>query len=201
MVPIGRELERLLAVLIAGLAIYLGFRLFYLAAEKQGELRVSGKQFSLRLADVAPGIYFALFGSAVLVLSLFSRVDVSQSSVEEGPSGKRSVQSRGIASEAIPLGSLDYTKPYGRTFAGGKEPQFQELLATRAVLASALNDGSTSLWRQDAIDMLRKKIGSIVSEKQYVELLSNARSPEQLFVFLESYVPYFVLRNSSPQAR
>lgn len=201
MLLIGRELERLLTVLIAGLAVYLGFRLFYLAAEKQGELRVSGKQFSLRLADVAPGIYFALFGSAVLVFSLLSRVDFSQSSVEVTPSVKRSVQSRAIASDSIALGNPDYTKPYGRTFASGKESQFRELLAARELLASSLNNDSTALWRQDAIDILRKKVGATVSEKQYVELLSDARTPEQLLVFLESYLPYFVLRNSSPQAQ
>ena len=58
---------RILVVIIAGFAIYFGYKLFYLVAERQGKLKISGKDNSLELEDVGPGIFFAAFGTIILV--------------------------------------------------------------------------------------------------------------------------------------
>jgi hypothetical protein len=61
---------RIIVVLISGLSIYLGYRLFYLVTERQGKLKIKDKDTSITLGDVGPGIFFALFGTIVLVFVL-----------------------------------------------------------------------------------------------------------------------------------
>ena len=72
---------RIIIVLISGMSIYFGYKLFYLVTERQGTLKIEGKEATLSLQDVGPGIFFALFGSIVLIATLatqpyseFSRV-------------------------------------------------------------------------------------------------------------------------------
>lgn len=70
-----RELERILIVLSGAMCIYLGYRLFYIATEKQGKMIVEqGKSFTLTLSDVAPGVYFAGLGTTLLVVSMLNNV-------------------------------------------------------------------------------------------------------------------------------
>lgn len=62
------------------LSIYCGYRLFYISKEKQGELRVkTGANTELSMSDVAPGIFFALFGAAILVFCLLNGVTIKPS--------------------------------------------------------------------------------------------------------------------------
>jgi hypothetical protein len=50
------------------LSIYLGYKLFAIATQEQGEFTArTGKTGSLSLKRVAPGVFFALFGAAVLI--------------------------------------------------------------------------------------------------------------------------------------
>lgn len=75
-----RMLERIIAVLIGGLAIYLGYRLFFhLPFERshEGELQLPGVK--IVLSRVGPGVFFAAFGSLVLYYSLTEEVKVSRS--------------------------------------------------------------------------------------------------------------------------
>lgn len=51
--------------------IFLGYKLFSIATERQGEFNLqSGRNQSLQLNQVAPGIFFALFGAIIIVASL-----------------------------------------------------------------------------------------------------------------------------------
>jgi hypothetical protein len=74
-----RFLERMLAVAIGGLAIYLGYRLFSLVpVSKDSEGRVNlSKDFSIVLSRVGPGVFFALFGAFVTGISLYKSVVVN----------------------------------------------------------------------------------------------------------------------------
>lgn len=55
----GRDIERIIIVLTAGLSIYLGYRLFHIATKTQGELSAKfDKKYNITLKDLAPGIYF-----------------------------------------------------------------------------------------------------------------------------------------------
>ena len=73
-----RFIERITAVLIGGIAIYLGYRLF----DKVPEQRDSGGKvklpwdISVVLTRVGPGIFFALFGAATVSLALFRPVEM-----------------------------------------------------------------------------------------------------------------------------
>lgn len=68
----GIVIVRSIVALGGVLCIYWGYRLFYIATEKQGQLSVStGEHQSLQLQDVAPGVFFALFGAIILIVSLF----------------------------------------------------------------------------------------------------------------------------------
>lgn len=66
-----RGFERLLVVLFGGMSLWLGYRLFMngvlIAQTASGEFRSA----KIQLTKVGPGIFFALFGTAVISISLF----------------------------------------------------------------------------------------------------------------------------------
>lgn len=64
---------RVLIVIGGILSIYFGYRLFYIDKQTQGDLQIKkGETYELRLRDVAPGVFFALFGALVLTFSLIN---------------------------------------------------------------------------------------------------------------------------------
>jgi hypothetical protein len=73
-----RMFERIIAVLIGGFSIYLGYRLFFhLPFERskdKGELELPGVK--IVLSRVGPGVFFALFGTLVLYYSMTNPVKV-----------------------------------------------------------------------------------------------------------------------------
>ncbi len=74
-----RSLERLLGILIGGLSIYLGYRLFMnLPARREGEGQIKLWDLSIVLSRVGPGVFFALFGALVVGLSLYHGVSVER---------------------------------------------------------------------------------------------------------------------------
>src|SRR5947208_2112637 len=66
----GRILERLLIALVGGVCVVLGWKLFSLPLEHDGEADVRHRNFRLTLKRIGPGVFFALFGAAVLTTSL-----------------------------------------------------------------------------------------------------------------------------------
>jgi hypothetical protein len=71
-----RGFERLAAVLIGGLAIYLGYRLFSLAPKEKvatGTVTLPGG-IKVNLSRVGPGAFFALVGGILIGNSLLSPV-------------------------------------------------------------------------------------------------------------------------------
>ena len=68
-----RGIERIVIVLGGSLSIFLGYRLFINLPEKSdqsGEIKLPGN-ISIYLSRVGPGVFFSLFGVAVLVASLY----------------------------------------------------------------------------------------------------------------------------------
>jgi hypothetical protein len=84
MVIIFRMVERILGVLIGGVLIYFGYRLFLSLAGKRGRENGSGA-FSfaggnkIKLSKVGPGVFFALFGAGLIVFSLVKPVSLTVS--------------------------------------------------------------------------------------------------------------------------
>ena len=72
-----RAFERILDSAIGGLSIYLGYRLFLKLPGKtdsQGKFILPGN-ISIYLSRVGPGVFFALFGAAVIAMSLHNAID------------------------------------------------------------------------------------------------------------------------------
>jgi hypothetical protein len=83
MVIILRMVERILGVLIGGVLIYFGYRLFLSLAGKRerdhgaGEFSLAGNK--IKLSRVGPGVFFALFGAGLIVFSLVKPVSLTVS--------------------------------------------------------------------------------------------------------------------------
>lgn len=74
-----RSFERILDAAIGGISIYLGYRLFLKLPDKtdsQGKIILPGN-ISIYLSRVGPGVFFALFGAAVIALSLHHSIQYS----------------------------------------------------------------------------------------------------------------------------
>jgi hypothetical protein len=86
--------ERLIGVLIAGMCVLLGYRLFMKLPEKtdsEGKIVLPGG-INIWLSRIGPGAFFALFGTLVVAISF-------KSAVEMKTHGKESTQElRGMAS-------------------------------------------------------------------------------------------------------
>lgn len=73
-----RFLERIIAVLIGGMTIYLGFRLFLAVPEQRDS---AGKvvlpwDTSIVMTRIGPGVFFALFGVIAVSLALLRPLDI-----------------------------------------------------------------------------------------------------------------------------
>lgn len=73
-----RMVERVLAVGIGGISIYLGFRLFALMPDMStgdADIKLPGG-VSILLSRVGPGVFFSLFGAVIASLSLYKPVEL-----------------------------------------------------------------------------------------------------------------------------
>jgi hypothetical protein len=97
-----RFAERFLAVIIGGLAIYFGYRLFLSlpqSTDAEGRFKLPWNT-SIVLSRVGPGVFFALFGSLIVGCSFF-----------------RSIQYR----EGPPARTVNQGSTPSREFAGSKQ--------------------------------------------------------------------------------
>ncbi len=77
-IAIAAIFYRIVTVLSGFAFAYLGFRLFCLGiSSKAGELKATFGENGLILRQVAPGIYFALFGTVIVGISIYRGVDIS----------------------------------------------------------------------------------------------------------------------------
>lgn len=71
-----RMLERMLAVGVGGMSVYLGFRLFALMPDKPvggADIKLPGG-VSILVSRIGPGVFFSLFGAAIVSISLHSQI-------------------------------------------------------------------------------------------------------------------------------
>ena len=71
-----RFAEKLLALLGALLCVYLGYRLFVKGVSGEASLKAEHNKFKVQLLNAAPGIFFALFGMAILGLSVWRQTNL-----------------------------------------------------------------------------------------------------------------------------
>jgi hypothetical protein len=89
-----RFMERLTAVLFGGLLVWLGYRLFLEIPTKSnsaGEFTLPGGT-AIHITRVGPGVFFSLFGTAILIMSYMHPVDFKQ-----GPSAGSGSSTAGAA--------------------------------------------------------------------------------------------------------
>jgi len=86
-----RFAERITAVLIGGLAIYLGYRLFVSVPElkdSDGNFKLPWN-ISIVMTRVGPGVFFALFGTAAVCLSLLRPLNINPDTGSATYAGER----------------------------------------------------------------------------------------------------------------
>ncbi|WP_154072216.1 hypothetical protein [Bradyrhizobium erythrophlei] len=124
-----RSAERLLVAGGGIVALVLGYRLFAQTESHDAamEARV-GKSYLLRLQRVGPGIFFALFGSALLAVVMYSNVDISFPTVQKTSTTPATVSN-------VHFGAETY---------GSATPQTRALLYARSlqILADAASFGN-----------------------------------------------------------
>lgn len=76
MMTIMRMAERLIGVLIGGMCVFLGYRLFMALPDKTdsaGKIILPGG-IDIKLSRIGPGVFFALFGISVVISSHYNAV-------------------------------------------------------------------------------------------------------------------------------
>jgi hypothetical protein len=63
-------LERLLTIITGLASIYFGYKLFSVAIDNTGRLEGEWLKWKLKLHNIAPGVFFAIFGSAIIIASV-----------------------------------------------------------------------------------------------------------------------------------
>ncbi len=82
-----RAMERIIAIGVAGICIYLGYRLFIKLpeqADSSGKVILPGN-ISIYLSRVGPGAFFALFGAIVIGYSVHNLLTINQTTSETAP--------------------------------------------------------------------------------------------------------------------
>jgi hypothetical protein len=96
-----RILERIIGVVIGGFSIYFGYRLF-LAVKATGEGTAEVKlpgDVTVMLCRIGPGVFFALFGTAVVGASLVYPVRYRETEKVDGTIVKREKEISGVGEE------------------------------------------------------------------------------------------------------
>ena len=68
---------KVIPMLIGGMSVYLGYRLFILGVTGQASLSISNKNVSGQLLNAAPGLFFALAGIAANIAAVWKGVNIS----------------------------------------------------------------------------------------------------------------------------
>jgi hypothetical protein len=205
LLPALRDVDRLAITVVAGVSIVLGYRLFSLVTERQGRLQLEGKSISVKASDFAPGIFFALFGAAVLVTNLILATS-GRTSVVEDIAANGSVKSRTTSSEYRNLNEvgavgsdipdIDYDNINGRIFdsAGNRNgaKDYVKLVFFRNLLRSTpANEDYKRYWKTTALQEIKTDILPMIIDEPFQKMTAKAGSVDQLHTILSSYVPYY----------
>ena len=146
-VSLFRGAERLIIVGGAILALYLGYRLFVAGVVNKQSGEFSGKSFSIKLINVGPGVFFALFGTGVLVFMISTNIKMELSDIDRNGDGQANIS----------------------FFIGQDESRIERVIEEISAVKSMLLDDKVS--RSSVADVLtssQKKLAQVVlGEKIY----------------------------------
>jgi hypothetical protein len=142
-----RALERFANVLIGALAIYLGYKLFMnlpeRREEKKGEMKLMlPGDISVYVSRVGPGVFFALFGTAVVLMSFVSTLQIdTQKGTASSITASDSTRPSGAPAKPGTSVSLSYVsgEVEADRFSTDRAAVQRDLAALRG-LEAALND-------------------------------------------------------------
>jgi hypothetical protein len=86
---------KIIPLLLAGGAIYLGYRLFILGVTGQASLSVNSKGISGQLLNAAPGLFFAVGGVITIIITVWKGVRISFQPSPEPRKRKKGAQTGG----------------------------------------------------------------------------------------------------------
>lgn len=72
-----RAIERIIIILIAGASVTFGWNLFKIGVVSESTGTFQGKGWRITLQKAGPGLFFALFGTAICITSLISTLNVN----------------------------------------------------------------------------------------------------------------------------
>jgi len=196
---------RILITIIAGMSIFLGYRLFHLVTERQGQLKIQGKETKVSLGDVGPGIFFAFFGTFVLTVILYSQPYKEQ--YTKSPNGDVT-SSRGPASvisdsivEEVPctidLYDLCVDSTYKKIYEEGISllMSFEELCIEKWPNEDELSTALFKMKKQDLLSFFKKNKDNNEMQQLLENLNGYNSEPKNYYIFLKSYLLYFYLRH------
>lgn len=67
---------KIVPMIVAGVSIYLGYRLFILGVTGQASISVESKTIGGQLLNAAPGLFFAVGGIVTLIVSVWKGVRI-----------------------------------------------------------------------------------------------------------------------------
>lgn len=84
-----RSIERIIIILIGGLSVYLGWALFKLPIPSDSGAEIKHGQLQIVLRRIGPGVFFALFGTAVTVFSIAHPTHFEEARKSQKPPGSQ----------------------------------------------------------------------------------------------------------------
>ncbi len=84
---------KIIPLIISGMAIYLGYRLFVLGVSGQASLSIDSKTVSGQLLNAAPGLFFAIGGFVSIIVTVWKGISIQFT--EEGDSALTAKTSAG----------------------------------------------------------------------------------------------------------
>ncbi|WP_372723802.1 hypothetical protein [Immundisolibacter sp.] len=157
LIALMRPLERLLAVGIGGLSVYLGYRLFLSLPDRtdsQGQVILPGG-VDVRLSRIGPGAFFALFGALVVGFALYQavRVEVPAGTQVATAASRPDKSVQGVASKPSP-GVVSYagvgTAVVPSNVSESTLAELRRDLHDLSNLASALGQNADAAAREEA---------------------------------------------------
>ncbi|HUO98997.1 MAG TPA: hypothetical protein VMU01_10030 [Rhizomicrobium sp.] len=88
-----RSLERILVSLIGAMAIFLGYKLFATATTAEGVANFKFSEVTIAMSHTYPGVFFALFGAALIVFTAMRPVEWERKNAKGDESEEESIRS------------------------------------------------------------------------------------------------------------
>jgi len=169
-----RMTERLLGLLAGALCVVLGYRLFINLPDKvdsNGKVVLPGG-ISIWLSRVGPGVFFALFGAAIVGYSFTSTVKATYEQSAAPTATASGTTASGATGQAVAISRQEIAAMSDRASGpGNREAREQQLTVLRGVMAD-LNATIARLERDAAAPERERLIGGLQAAKMLL-LKSN----------------------------